>query len=102
VLEKLRFLKNFNDSLEQVSINSQNQVKHLESSLQTCLHDHDQVLQEKQRMGSNLTNMLIDYEGKLTELRDKADSVEIEANGLVIKNAENLAIDLNRGTNVDK
>jgi hypothetical protein len=53
-------------------------------------------------MGSNLTNMLIDYEGKLTELRDKADSVEIEANGLVIKNAENLAIDLNRGTNVDK
>ena len=46
--------------------------------------------------------MLIDYEGKFTDLRNKADSVEIEANGLVVKNVENLTIDLNRGTNVDK
>ena len=59
-------------------------------------------MQDKERVGSDLTHMLIDYEGKFTDLRNKADSVEIEANGLVVKNVENLTIDLNRGTNVDK
>jgi hypothetical protein len=41
-------------------------------------------------------------EGDLTKLRVKADMVQVQSNGLVAHHAEELTIDLNRQSNVDK
>ena len=41
-------------------------------------------------------------ETELTQLRIKADQVQTTANGLIVNNVEELSIDLNRQSNVDK
>lgn len=41
-------------------------------------------------------------ESELTKLRVKADQAQIEVNGLTVHNVEELSIDLNRQSNVDK
>ena len=41
-------------------------------------------------------------ETELTQLRIKADQVQTTANGLVVNNVEELSIDLNRQSNVEK
>ena len=38
----------------------------------------------------------------MTKLRVKADQVQMQSNGLILNNVEELAIDLNRQSNVDK
>jgi len=41
-------------------------------------------------------------ETELTNLRLKADQAKIQTNGLIVNNVEELTIDLNRLSNVDK
>ena len=45
---------------------------------------------------------MLDMETELTKLRVKADNVQMQSNGLIIRNVEELSIDLNRVSNVDK
>lgn len=44
----------------------------------------------------------MDMETELTKLRVKADQVQMQSNGLILNNVEELSIDLNRQSNVDK
>jgi len=41
-------------------------------------------------------------ENDLTKLRIKADQAQVTSNGLIVQNVEELSIDLNRVSNVDK
>ena len=102
VLEKLRLLKSFNDKLQQVSVQSAQQARQLKDSLAQSQDERAQIVHEKTQRNDRLTDKLIGMETELTQLRIKADQVQTTANGLVVNNVEELSIDLNRQSNVDK
>ena len=65
-------------------------------------HERSMIIQDKSRVNDELTDKLIAKENELTHLRLKADQAQTTANGLVVHHVEELTIDLNRQSNVDR
>lgn len=57
---------------------------------------------DKTQVNDKLFNTLLENEHQLNALRIKADLDTQTANGLTVRNVEELTIDLNRVSNVDK
>lgn len=64
--------------------------------------ENERDLVEQQKMAQGLVLKLVSLEQKLTEVRVEADRVQIQANGLVARHIEELKIDVNGKSNVDR
>ena len=59
-------------------------------------------MREKAQTNDKLTEKLIQAESDLTSLRVRADEAQVSVNGLVCHHVEDLTIDLNSQSTVDK
>lgn len=64
--------------------------------------ENERDLVEQQKIAESLVQKLVSLEQKLTEVRVEADRVQIQANGLVARHVEELKIDVNGKSNVDR
>ena len=64
--------------------------------------ENQRDLVEQHKMSESLVQKLVSLEQKLTEVRVEADKVQIQANGLVARHIEELNIDVNGKSNVDR
>lgn len=101
VLDKLTVLRDFNDEVHAVSEGAQKQNKTLRKTIDTSMAEHKRAIQEQDDT-AKLQQMLVSLEKKLTDLRVEADNVQIQSNGLVARHIEELTIDVNGKSNVDR
>ena len=85
-----------------MSAHSAQQARTLRESLSQSQDDRSRILSEKEAHNDQMSDKLIQMEGQLTQLRTEAAQAQVLANGLCVSHVEELSIDLNRQSNVDK